>query len=164
MEVKQVSYYKIIQPIKLTDGFEIKAGQKVMLVQEDSSTNMYNVQIEDHNSKRIFWVHSSNATLHSVKKERWPKSKVLKHDMDINEKWLENESRNTTPAQPAGASTKSKPSKRNSTPTKPGGRAVQKRTVTKTKSAAKPVAKKSERKATGKKTVKRTARKGIKKA
>lgn len=164
MEVKQVSYYKIIQPIKLTDGFEIKAGQKVMLVQEDSSTNMYNVQIEDHNSKRIFWVHSSNATLHSVKKERWPKSKVLKHDMDINEKWLENESRNTTPAQPAGTSTKSKSGKRNSTPTKSGGRAVQKRAIKTTKSAIKPVAKKSARKAAGKKIAKRATGKRIKKA
>jgi hypothetical protein len=164
MEIREVTYYKIIQPIKFTDGFEVKAGQKVMLIQEDTSAGMYNVQMEDNKSKRIFWVNTSNVKLLSVKKERWPKAKVLQHELDINEKWLENESRNTRTANPAGTSSKPKSSKGNNSTTTPGGRTVQKRTSTKgTKSGVKKVADKKPRKTAGKKAVKGTARKRTKK-
>ncbi len=165
METRQVTYYQILKPIKFTDGFEVKAGQKVMLLQEESGK--YNVKLEDGNSKRFFWINISDVKLHSVKKEKWAKSKVTQHDVDVNDKWLENESRNTTSPNKIGTGTKSKRSERNSATVKSGGRKIPARRKVATGTKEKPKSKTRTtpgKKTTAKTTVKGTTRKRVKKA
>lgn len=92
MKTIDVIYYKIKNAIKFNDGYEIKSGEKVMLISKDDN-DMCNVLKEDDDSKRIFWVDESNLQNKKVQTERWSKSRVEQHEIDVNEKWLEHEQR-----------------------------------------------------------------------
>ena len=88
MESKEVKYYTLIKDVKFTDGFVAKSGSILSLIANNDSWN--SVQIEDNNSKRMFWVHNNNIEFKHSKKERWSKDKIDQHNIDINQKWLEN--------------------------------------------------------------------------
>ncbi len=89
METRSISYYKIKKGISFNDGFELKPGTKVQF--NFSEGQIFNVQIERHNEKRIFWVHSSELDFVNTIKERWSKKKIEDHNLDLNEKWIEYE-------------------------------------------------------------------------
>ncbi len=127
METKTVQYFKLINTIKFTDGFEIKAGEKVMLVKEDADNRWLNVQLEDDKTKRIFWVERNEVKFHSEKTEKWSKSYATQHNIDIEEKWLENEQKNTGTSTDAGIGPKSKRSKTNNGTSGRSGKTTQKR-------------------------------------
>ncbi len=120
MENRETKYHKIINDLKFTDGFSLKAGSTVMEIgQED---DFLNVQIEDTNTKRIFWVNKKEVLFKCVKKEKWGKKKIEQHNIDIGEKWLDNEQKtNGTPAgntSVAKKATRTKPTTGNSKITK----------------------------------------------
>lgn len=144
MEIRKVDYYQIIKKIKFNDGFEANAGELVMLLEHDG--DMLNVQMEHNKCKRIFWMEASNAKFKKTKEEKWSKAKVTEHEMDVNEKWLENEQQNTA--------TKRKVSDGNTTPSKK---------LTTRKATRKSVVKKSITKRTGKPSKRKAPKKAIKK-
>lgn len=111
MEKRTVVYYTIINPLKFSDGFEVKNGQKAILISEDKESDMVELQIEDKDSKRIFWTEISNIKLKTTKTEKWTKAKAIQHDIDINEKWLENEQRTITAEKIVGTRKNTKTSK-----------------------------------------------------
>lgn len=107
METREIKYYTLLSDQTFTDGFTILAGTKVMLNHTDG--DLYNVQFEDSNTKRIFWTPEKQLLLRSSKKEKWGKKQIDQYNIDLNEKWLEHEQRNSnktrtrTPAKAAVA-------------------------------------------------------------
>lgn len=96
---KNIDYYKIKNRIFFNDGFELEPGTIVMFNFEDGE--LFNLQYEDFNSKRIFWAHKSNLKFKSTEEENWSTSKEKQYQMDLKEKWLdstnnENEKNNST--------------------------------------------------------------------
>lgn len=96
---KNIDYYKIKNRIVFNDGFELEPGTIVMFNFEDGE--LFNLQYEDFNSKRIFWTHKSNLKFKSTEEENWSTSKEKQYQTDLKEKWLdstnnENEKNNST--------------------------------------------------------------------
>ncbi len=84
---KNVDYYKIKNKIVFNDGFELEPGKVVIFNFEDGE--LYNLQYEDLNTKRIFWSHKSNVKFKSSELENWSTSKERQYQTDLNEKWLD---------------------------------------------------------------------------
>lgn len=89
METRNIDYYKTKKSIDFNDGFQLESGTKVQF--NFSEGQIYNVQVESRNEKRIFWVHSSDLVFYKTIKEKWLKSKIELHNIDLNNKWLEYE-------------------------------------------------------------------------
>lgn len=89
METRNIDYYKTKKSIDFNDGFQLESGTKVQF--NFSEGQIYNVQVESRNEKRIFWVHSSDLVFYKTIKEKWLKDKIELHNIDLNNKWLEYE-------------------------------------------------------------------------
>ena len=89
METRTIKYYKTKKDINFNDGFELKEGTKIQFNFADGQ--IFNVQIQKGNEKRIFWIHSSEVELYKTIKEKWLKKDIEEHNVDLNDKWFEHE-------------------------------------------------------------------------
>lgn len=89
METRTIKYYKTKKDIIFNDGFELEKGTKIQF--NFAEGQIFNVQMQKGNEKRIFWIHSSEVEIYKTVKEKWLKKDIEEHNVDLNDKWFEHE-------------------------------------------------------------------------